>query len=117
MDVVAENAFQKTGEQLTIQERLMNGFWSDSEYVGIHRTWVYSEQMLSLDYYAIVEPSNYWEVLNWMQYFSPARLARELEEAGFTIRRLTGSLIGEALTDVSNEIGVIADKCPSGVRA
>ena len=117
MDVVADNAFRETGEQLAIQKRLMNGFWSDSDYVGIHRTWVYPEQMLSLDHYAIVEPSDCWEIFNWMQYFSSARLVEELEEAGFVIRALTGSLTGEALTDVSNEIGVIADKYPSGVRA
>ena len=116
MDVVADNAFQETGEQLAIQKRLMNGFWSDSDYVGIHRTWVYPERMLALDHYTIVEPSDGWEVLNWMQYFSSARLVKELEEAGFAIRRLAGSLTGEALTDASNEIGVIADKIPSGER-
>ena len=53
MDVVAENAFQKTGEQTT-------------------------------------KSSDYWEVLNWMQYFLPARLV--------------------------NDIGVIADKCSSDER-
>jgi len=90
---------------------LMNGFWSESDYVGVHRTWVYPEQKLSLDHYAIVEPSDYWEILNWMQYFSPAQLVKELEEAGFAIHALTGSLTGEALTDASNEIGVIADRC------
>ena len=116
MDVVADNAFQETGEQLTIEERLMGGFWSDSDYVGIHRTWVYPERSLSLDHYAIVEPSDCWEILNWMQYFSRARLVNELEAAGFAVRTLTGSLTGEALTDVSNDIGVIADKCSSGER-
>ena len=116
LDVVADNAFQETGEQLAIKERLMNGFWSESDYVGVHRTWVYPKQKLSLDHYAIVEPSNYWEVLNWMQYFSSARLAKELVEAGFAIRTLTGSLTGEALTDGSNEIGVIADMCSNRER-
>lgn len=116
LDVVADNAFQETGEQLAIEERLMNGFWSESDYVGVHRTWVYPEQKLSLDHYAIVEPSDYWEILNWMQYFSSTQLAKELEEAGFAIRTLTGSLTGEALTDASNEIGVIADKCHGGER-
>ena len=116
MDVVADNGFQEAGEQLVIEERLMNRFWSESDYVGVYRTWGYSEQRLSLDDYAIIETYDQWEVLNWMQYFSPARLTKELEEAGFSIRTLTVSLTGEALTDVSNEIVVIADKCSSDER-
>jgi 2-polyprenyl-3-methyl-5-hydroxy-6-metoxy-1,4-benzoquinol methylase len=112
MDVLAEAAFADVHEQLTLEERLMNGFWSDSEYVGIQRTWLYPEQALSLDHYVIVEPAGHWEILNWMQYFSPERLAAELEEAGFAIRSLTGSLAGDTLTDESREIGVIADAGP-----
>jgi hypothetical protein len=46
-----------------------------------------------------------------MQYFSSERLVRELEEAGYSIRSLTGSLAGAALTRESIEIGVIAESC------
>ena len=109
MDVVAESAFKDAGEQFIIERQLMGGFWSDSDYVGIHRTWVYRDEMLSLDHYVIVEPSDHWQIFNWMQYFSSERLVQELEEAGFAIRTLTGSLTGETLTQTSTEIGVIAE--------
>lgn len=109
LDVLADSVIPQLSEQLTIEERLMGGFWADSDYVGIHRTWVYEDHALSLDHYAIVEPSGHWEILNWMQYFSSERLVRELQEAGFEVRSLTGTLTGEALTTESNEIGVIAD--------
>ena len=112
LDVLADTAFAQVSEQLVIEERLMDGFWCDSDYVGIHRTWVYQEQAVSLDHYAIVEPSDHWEILNWMQYFSPEALVRELEEAGFSVRSLTGSLAGEALTGDSSEIAVIAETRP-----
>jgi SAM-dependent methyltransferase len=113
MDVVADGAFRDTCEQLAIEENLMDGFWSDSDYVGIHRTWLYPGQMLTLDHYAIVEPSDQWQILNWMQYFSPDRLVRELEDAGYAMRVLTGSLDGTALSDASREIGVIAEAHPA----
>lgn len=112
VDVVAESAFKGIGEQLAIEECLMDGFWSESEYVGLHRTWAYQDQKLSLDHYAIVEPSEHWEILNWMQYFSSDRLVRELEEAGYTTVALTGSLTGHTLTEASSEIGAIAEMCP-----
>ena len=114
MDVLAVSAFAGVREQLSLEEQLMGGFWCDSDYVGIHRTWVYPEETLSLDHYVIVEPSGHWEILNWMQFFSPDRLAEELEEAGFTVRILTGSLAGEPLTKDSTGIGVIAANRSAG---
>jgi SAM-dependent methyltransferase len=108
LDVLADSVFPQLSEQLTIEERLMDGFWSDSDYVGIHRTWLYRDQRVSLDHYAIVEPSTSWEIFNWMQYFSRDRLVEELGEAGFSVCALCGSLTGEHLTNASNEIGVIA---------
>ena len=110
MDVLADRALEGLREQVVIEERLMNGFWSESDYVGIKRTWVYAEERLSLDHYAIVEPCGHWEIFNWLQYFSSERLVRELEEAGFAVCTLTGSLACEALTGGSSEIGVIARK-------
>ena len=50
-----------------------------------------------------------WQILNWMQYFSPDRLVGELEEAGYAMRTLTGSLDGTELSDVGREFGVIAE--------
>ena len=114
MDVVATGAFRKAGEQLTIEENLMNGFWSDSDYVGIHRTWLYPDLSITLDHFAIVEPDGHWEIFNWMQYFSADRLVRELEQGGFHVRALLGSLSGAALTDGNDEIAVIAEISPSG---
>lgn len=109
MEVLAEGAIRGFREQVTIEKQLMGGFWADSDYVGIHRTWVYPEEALSLDHYLIVEPSEHWQILNWMQYFSPDRIERELEAAGFTVRTLAGSLAGEALAEDSTEIGLIAE--------
>jgi len=108
MDVVAASAFTQTHEQLAIEENLMAGFWSDKDYVGIHRTWLYEDLMLTLDHYLIVELADQWEVLNWMQYFSPNQLVGELQDAGFVVDTLAGSLTGEALADASREIAVIA---------
>jgi SAM-dependent methyltransferase len=114
MDVAAETAFHEKSEQLTLEERLMGGFWSDSDYIGIHRTWLYPDPVVSLDHFAIVEPSRHWEIFNWMQYFSSDRLCRELRDAGYSVRSLAGSLAGEALTPESREIGVIAQIGPRG---
>ena len=108
MDVVAASAFTQSCEQLAIEKNLMGGFWSDKDYVGIHRTWLYEDLLLSLDHYVIVESADQWEVLNWMQYFSQNQLVGELTDAGFVVDTLAGSLTGEALVDAGPEIAVIA---------
>ena len=108
MDVVAASAFTQACEQLAIEKNLMGGFWSDKDYVGIHRTWLYEDLLLSLDHYVIVGSSDQWEVLNWMQYFSKNQLVGELTDAGFVVDTLAGSLAGETLVDTSPEIAVIA---------
>jgi SAM-dependent methyltransferase len=117
LDVLTDSVFPHISEQLSIEERSMDGFWSESDYVGVHRTWLYQDRMVSLDHYAILEPSTCWQILNWMQYFSTNRLGQELEQTGYVIRKLTGSLAGESLTDASKEIGVIAEARSTGQRA
>lgn len=109
MDVLTAQAFRDVHEQLSIEERLMGGFWSDSDYVGVHRTWTYEDSMLALDHYLIVEPDEHWQILNWMQYFAPDRLVGELEEAGYVVRELAGSLTGEALENTGREVAVVAE--------
>lgn len=113
MDVLTDQAFREVREQLTIEECLMGGFWSDSDYVGMHRTWRYEDSLLSLDHYVIVEPGEHWQILNWMQYFTPDRLVGELEEAGYVVRELAGSLTGDAVKDASREVAVIAEPRPA----
>jgi SAM-dependent methyltransferase len=110
MDVVADTAFPEAGEQLAVEENLMGGFWADSDYVGMHRTWLYSDLKLSLDHYVIVEPGDHWEILNWMQYFSPEHLVGELEDAGYVVCTQVASLTGETLTDSSREIAMITER-------
>ena len=109
MDVLTAQAFRDVQEQLSIEERLMGGFWSGSDYVGVHRTWAYEDSMLALDHYLIVEPDEHWQILNWMQYFAPDRLVGELEEAGYVVRELAGSLTGKRLEDTGREVAVVAE--------
>jgi SAM-dependent methyltransferase len=108
LDVVSEAPFIHLEETLEIENNLMDRFWSPSDYVGIHRRWVYEEDRICLDHYGIFESDHHFEIYNWMQYFSPDRLVRELEGAGFSDISLYGSLRCEPLLPGSEEIGAIA---------
>ena len=108
LDVASEISFSKKKEIMQFEDRLMNGFWANGPYVGIKRTFLYSNDYVSLDRYLIVEPHGSWEIFNWFQHYSPERLIGELQLAGFSINEMVGSLTGESLENDSELIGVIA---------
>ena len=108
LDVVAMGSFAAKQEGSIVESNLMGGFWAEEEYVGMQRTLLYPTEALSLDRILIVEPTESWQIFNWLQYFTPARLKAELAEAGFQVDTLVGSLAGESLTENSAFMGVIA---------
>lgn len=110
MDVLAANALKQKTEKTIIEEKLMNGFWAETDYIGIQHSFVYPESRLSLDRYLIIEPNETWEILNWLQHFSLPGIESELKQAGFEITKVAAALTGEALTTDSDVIGIIARK-------
>nr|WP_321526444.1 hypothetical protein [uncultured Cohaesibacter sp.] len=53
--------------------------------------------MLALDHYLIANESEQLEIYNWMQYFSPEDLRRELASFGFEKVQMVDIRTGEAL--------------------
>lgn len=110
LDVLGRGAFASKKESTLLEQNLMNGFWSDTDYVGLQRTFLYPESQLSLDRYLIVEESDCWEVYNWLQHFTSEEITRELDQAGFDVEYMAGSLAGDSLQPGGESIGVIARK-------
>jgi len=108
VDVAGIGSFTSKEELTIIEHNLMGGFWSAEDYVGIQRTFVYPEEHLSLDRYLIVEPSETWQIYNWLQYFTPESIETELNSAGFQIDQMAGDLSGAPLEPGSDLIGIIA---------
>lgn len=108
MDVAGMGSLAAKEECTLIENRLMHGFWAEGDYVGIQRSFVYSDECLSVDRYVIVEPTETWQVFNWFQYFTPDRLQEELSAAGFSVEHMSGDLKGEPLKTNGDYIGVIA---------
>jgi len=108
MDVAGIGSFASKEEHTHIEDRLMNGFWAEGDYVGIQRSYVYPEEHLSLDCYLIIEPDETWQIFNWFQHFAPDDLRAELDSAGFAVVEMAGDLTGAPLKANSDFIGVIA---------
>jgi SAM-dependent methyltransferase len=108
LDVAGMGSFVGKEEYTHIEDHLMQGFWAEGDYVGIHRAFVYPQEHLSLDRYMIIEPNETWQIFNWFQYFTAESLAAELGSAGFAANQMVGDLTGEPLEIGGDIIGVIA---------
>lgn len=110
LDVIGKGALEGKKNSINIEYQLMGGFWSEGDYVGIHRTHIYSNEHLSLDHYLIVEPAESWQIYNWLQYFTPQSIEGELQKAGFEVETIVGDLAGNPLRPDGESIGIIAKK-------
>lgn len=108
IDVAGIAQFDTKVETTLIENHLMGGFWSDGDYVGIQKSFIYPDDKLTLDRYIIIEPKETWQVYNWFQHFTPKRITAELEEAGFAVTQMVGGLTGEQLKNNGDLIGIIA---------
>lgn len=108
LDVAGIGSFTPKEEVTIIEHNLMGGFWSAEDYVGVQRTFVYTDELLTLDRYLIVEPNEIWQIYNWTQHFTPLSIETELRSAGFQIDQMAGDLSGMPLEPGSDLIGIIA---------
>jgi SAM-dependent methyltransferase len=108
LDAYSMREFETYEEGDQIESRLMDGFWSANDYLGLKKSFKYPLEKISLDRYLIIEADEQREIYNWLQYFSEQSLADELRAAGFELEAVAGSLAGEALHEDSDLIGVFA---------
>ena len=110
LDVYSLSAFEQKKEVATYEVNQLNGFWSPNKYYGFLNTFKYDEEKVTLDKYTIIEVDRTRSVYNWLQYFAPLDLERELIEAGFSVKRRYSDVAGTRYDRKSSEFAVIAPK-------
>lgn len=110
LDVYSLSAFEQKEEVSTYEVNHLNGFWSPNKYYGFLNTFKYDEEKVALDKYTIIEFDRTRKVYNWLQYFAPEDLERELIEAGFSVKSLYSDVAGTPYNQKSSEFAVIANR-------
>jgi hypothetical protein len=103
-------AFNRRSETIGFQERLLPGFWSAAAYFEFRAGFRYDAEQVSLDKYTIVEKHKTWEVYNWLQYFSPESLEKELIENGLVVETVLGDVAGHPYDSAGTEFAVVAKR-------
>ena len=110
LDVYSLSAFEQKKEVATYEVNQLNGFWSPNKYYGFLNTFKYNEEKVALDKYTIIELDRTRKVYNWLQYYTPEDLERELLEAGFSVEELYSDVAGTPYNLKSSEFAVIAKR-------
>ena len=110
LDVYSLSAFEQREEAATYEVNQLEGFRSPNRYYGFLNTYKYDEAKVVLDKYTIVEAERTRQVYNWLQYFAPEDLERELKEAGFFVKEIYSDVAGAPYDRKSGEFAVIASK-------
>jgi SAM-dependent methyltransferase len=107
-DVYSLKAFVCKEEKTSFEINLLDGFWSPNKYYGFLNTFKYKNQKVILDKYTIIEADRIRTVYNWLQYFSPDSLERELKDNGFMIQSIFSDVAGTPFEPDGYEFAVIA---------
>lgn len=108
LDVYSLAAFAARQEGTAYAPNLMDGFWSPHRYHGFQATFKYPAEKVVLDKYLISEAARTRVIHNWLQYFSPAALAAELDQAGLVVEAWQADVAGGAFQPDGAEFAVIA---------
>ncbi len=110
LDVYSLNAFEQREEAAKYEANLLDGFWSPTKYYGFLNTFKYEEEKVVLDKYTLVEEKRTRTVYNWLQYFTPDTLAKELGECGFAVEGVYADVAGSPYNPGTTEFAVVAKK-------
>ena len=110
LDVFSLSAFEQREEAATYQENQLDGFWSPNKYYGFLNTFKYNEDKVALDKYTIIEVGRTRQVYNWLQYFTPEDIEKELQKEGFSVKKFYADVAGAPYDRKSNEFAVVAEK-------
>ncbi|MDD2835985.1 MAG: methyltransferase domain-containing protein [Methanothrix sp.] len=110
LDVYSMNAFLQREETAMYEANMLNCFWSPNKYYGFLNTFKYKKESMVLDKYSLFEADRTRTVYNWLQYFSPDDLKKELAGCKFAVEEIFSDVAGSAYDPQANEFAVIAKK-------
>lgn len=107
-DVFSPGQMELLGEGFEGGRRFMHGFWAEGDYFGFKRTFLWPDDRISLERYLVATPDRQFEVLNWMQYYTPETIAAELAASGFVADAALDFVSGEPWHEGATPIAILA---------
>ena len=106
LDVYSPGQMAHLREGFDAGHRLMNGFWAAGDYYGLHRTFLWPNERISLERFRIATADRQFDIYNWMQYYTPDAISAELSASGFKVEAMLDFAAGTPWKD--GPIAVVA---------
>ena len=103
-------AFEQREETARYEANLLDGFWSPNRYYGFLNTFKYAQEKVVLDKYTLVEATRTRTVYNWLQYFTPESLEKELAACGLAVENFYSDIAGSPYNPETTEFAVMAKR-------
>jgi len=110
LDVYSLNAFEEREEIARYETNILDGFWSPNKYYGFLNTFKYEMEKVVLDKYTLIEAHSNRTIYNWLQYFRPEALEKEVMECGLMIEKLYSDVAGSPFDPKNKEFAVVIKK-------
>lgn len=110
LDVCSMKAFGDKQEGHSYEYSESNGFWSEGPVYAFQNSFKYPEETVILDKWNVFEASRTRTLYNWLQCYSASSIAAEFEAAGFSIEGQYANVAGDAVSEDSPTIAVVAAK-------
>lgn len=110
MDVYSLSHFNNSKEQASANYSPGNDFWSEAPYFALLNNFKYEEEKVLLDKWTVLEENRHREIFNWLQCYSVASLKAEFKASGLEIIETYANVSGEASSDKSTEIALVAKR-------
>lgn len=107
LDVYSFAAFEKREEKAVCRKNLLDGFWSAKDYYGFLNVFKYPAEKVILDKYTIVGSGSVRTVCNWLQYFSPESLEKEITDCGLCMKETYANVAGAPFDPAASEFAAV----------
>lgn len=88
-----------------------NGFWRSGLHLVMEEGFDYPEFSIYLDQYTIIDLDGRLSIYRmWFQDYTPETITTELENRGFSVKGMWDDLVGTAVSENPEWLGVIAQK-------
>lgn len=110
IDVNSIARYQSREECSDYEYSKSDGFWSPDPYYVFHNCFKYEKEYLLLDKFTIVNSIGKKQSYNWAKCYTLQELSEEFRNSGLQIVEHFANVAGDAYSDESMEIAVIAKK-------
>lgn len=109
-DVFSPGMFAALEEKQDFARHPSGGFWGPADHFTFSATFLYAQELISLERYLILRPEESFEICNWMQYYTPESITEELAGAGFRVAGTLDLMTGERWQPSATAFAVVAER-------